>query len=445
MASSLPFSESPGENASSASCGKEKILIAGSGPAGLAARIGAREMGMEAVILERLPFSSRKLLASGGGKCNFSNMLSPEEFMEKFGRKGAFMRNALALTFREWVTHFLKTRGVETVLTDNFYCFPASGGSSAVLEAFSRSFPPVETSCEVTEILTESGRVIGVLLKDGRRLKSSQLILAAGGCAWAGLGTSAGLLLAERCGHTLIKPLPAVAPLNVREDWVKTLSGVSLDHAELLLCGKGKRPLWRTQGNLLFTHEGLSGFAALDMADAAGRMCLESGSATVFLRLFPGKTKEELAALPEKYRRNFGRRSLRTLLAEQEGLPRSLAGALSVLAGCEDTLACRLSGASAEKLVSLLRDGIPLVVDSVGPMEKAMAMSGGISLKEIDPATMESRIVKGLYFAGEIMDLAGPCGGYNIQWAISSGRLAGRSAAASAVGSAPSRKQKKGK
>ena len=93
-------------------------------------------------------------------------------------------------------------------------------------------------------------------------------------------------------------------------------------------------------------------------------------------------------------------------------------------------MACRLSGASAEKLVSLLRDGIPLAVDSVGPMEKAMAMSGGVSLKEIDPATMESRIVKGLYFAGEIMDLAGPCGGYNIQWAISSGRLAGRSAAA---------------
>lgn len=429
MASFLPSSESPLKKTFPAPGGEEKILIVGSGPAGLAARIGAREKGEEAVILERLSLPSRKLLASGGGKCNFSNMLSPEGFMEKFGRKGAFMRNALALTFREWVTRFLKSRGVETILADDFYCFPASGGSSAVLEAFSRSFPPVETSCEVTEILTESGRVAGVRLKDGRRLKTSRLILAAGGCAWAGLGTFSGLLLAEKCGHTLIKPLPAVAPLNVREDWVKTLAGVSLNNAELFLYGKGKRPLWRTQGNLLFTHEGLSGFAALDMAEAAGRVSLESGTATVFLRLFPGREKEELSALPEKYRRNFGRRSVRTLLAEKEGLPRSLAGAVTALAGCEETLSCRLSGASAEKLSSLLRDGIPLTVESAGPMEKAMAMSGGVSLKEIDPATMESRIVKGLYFAGEIMDLAGPCGGYNIQWAISSGRLAGQSAA----------------
>ncbi|MBO5760240.1 MAG: aminoacetone oxidase family FAD-binding enzyme [Lentisphaeria bacterium] len=416
---------------------EKPIIIIGSGPAGLAARTGAGEMGKKAVILEKADRPSLKLLASGGTKCNFSNMLSKEDFMARFGRKGSFMRNALTLTFREWVSDFLSVHGIKTVLTDDFYCFPASGGAKAVRDAFCEGFDKVETFAEVTEILTENGQAAGVLLKDGRKIESNKVILAAGTSAWASLGSKKGLLLAEKCGHTIVDILPAVAPLHIKEEWVKSLAGVSLEKAEILLYeekssagGKKKvKEIWKTRGNLLFTHEGLSGFSALDMAEEAGKMCLKNTSATILLKVFPERSREETAMLPALYRKEYGNKLVRSLLAEREKLPRSLAENIARLAECEEMTGCRLTAESEKNLISLLCDGIPLTVEKTGPMEKAMAASGGVSLKEIDPATMESKLIKGLYFAGEIMDLVGPCGGYNIQWAISSGRLAGRSAA----------------
>ena len=416
---------------------EKPIIIIGSGPAGLAARAGAKEKGKNAVILEKSDRPSLKLLASGGTKCNFSNMLSCEDFMARFGRKGAFMRNALAFTFRDWITGYLAKHDIKTILVDDFYCFPASGGAKAVLNAFCEGFDPIETFAEVTEILTEEEKVTGVLLKDGRKIESNKVILAAGTSAWASLGSKKGLLLAEKCGHTIIDPLPAVAPLHIKEEWVKLLAGVSLEKAEILLyeekcSASGKRKqkeIWKTKGNLLFTHEGLSGFSALDMAEEAGKMCRKNTCATILLKVFPERSREELSLLPAKYRKEYGNKFIRTLLAEKEKLPRSLAENIARLAQCEEMTGCRLTAEAEKNLISLLCDGIPLTVEKTGPMEKAMAAGGGVSLKEIDPGTMESKLIKGLYFAGEIMDLVGPCGGYNIQWAISSGRLAGYSAA----------------
>ena len=162
---------------------------------------------------------------------------------------------------------------------------------------------------------------------------------------------------------------------------------------------KKQKEIWKTKGNLLFTHEGLSGFAALDMAEEAGKMCRKNNAATVLLNIFPERSREELSLLPAKYRKEYGNKFIRSLLAEKEGLPRSLAENVASLALCEDMTGCRLTSVAERGLVSLLCDGIPLTVEKTGPMEKAMAMSGGVSLKEIDPATMESKLIKGLYFA----------------------------------------------
>ena len=416
---------------------ENEIIIIGSGPAGLAARVGAKEMGKNALILEKAHAPSLKLLASGGTKCNFSNMLSGEEFMQRFGRNGLFMRNAISLTFREWVINFLRSHNVDHSLVDDFYLFPASGGAKAVQKAFCEGFPPIETFAEVTEILTQENRVIGVLLKDGRTLPAKKVILAAGSGAWASLGSKKGLLLAEKCGHFITDILPAVAPLYITEEWVSSLAGVSLPEAEITLYEEKISPankikhkeLWKTKGNLLFTHEGLSGFAALDMADAAAKLYKKSSSALLLLNVLPGKTKEEIKQLLEKARREQGNKHIHTFLAENGFFPSSLAKIIISLAKCENTAFCRLTAQSEQTLITLLSAGIFLHLSGLAPMEKAMAASGGVSLKEIDPATMESKLVKGLYFAGEIMDLCGPCGGYNIQWALSSGRLAGRSAA----------------
>ena len=238
----------------------KRVAVIGSGPAGLSAALALRENGIQPVIFERRDLPGLKLLASGGGRCNFSNSLDVESFAARFGRHGLFLRDALRVAPREWLISFLESQGVKALLTDGFYYFPASGRARDILNAFLRAaHAELRTSSEVTEILTADGSVSGVRV-DGEAIAFDAVILAGGGTAWQGLGTSSGLRLAESLGHTIMKPLPAVAPLLIREDWVKALSGVSIPHARLLL-RSGKRILAESIGSLLFTHEGLSGFS----------------------------------------------------------------------------------------------------------------------------------------------------------------------------------------
>ncbi|MBQ9335981.1 MAG: aminoacetone oxidase family FAD-binding enzyme [Lentisphaeria bacterium] len=405
----------------------EKIVIIGSGPAGLAAAVSLRRHGIAPVIVERLGRPAMKLLASGGGRCNFSNALGPEDFMRRFGRNGAFMRDALRAYPREKLLELLRAEHVRTELADGFHYFPASGKASDVADAFLRaSGAEVRTDSEAVTLETADGAVTGIVLGNREKLPADAVILAAGGCAWAGLGTDAGLKLAEQVGHTVVKPLPAVAPLTVREDWVGKLAGLTLPDAELSL--RSGRETLVTQGSLLFTHNGFSGFPALDLAGEASALCDRNGTAELHLR---SRTDMDAAAWEKVFgdaRRESGSKLVRTVLHGH--LPRSLAETAAELCNCFETKAANLSAEAKRELVRFLT-ACPLTLTGAGPMDRAMAMRGGISLKEVDPAALSSRKVRGLYFAGEILDLAGPCGGYNMQWAFSSGFFAGENAARS--------------
>ena len=398
-----------------------KVAVIGSGPAGLSAALALRENGRIPVIFERRDLPALKLLASGGGRCNFTNILDQEAFMSKFGRNGRFMRDALRFAPREWLVSFLETHGVPVQLTDGFYYFPESGRARDILNAFlTASRAVVKTSSEVSEILTENGAVSGIRV-NGIAVPFETVILAAGGPAWRGLGSASGLKLAEMLGHTVVKPLPAVAPLLIREDWVKSLAGVSLERARLFM-KTGKHRVLETVGSLLFTHEGLSGFSALDLAGDAAAVCAENGDSELFLCVRPEWNREDWALELERWRREDGWKLIRSHLARH--VVRSVADMICDLSECYEVKACNLPAVQRDTLLDNLT-ALPLTVYGAGPMGKAMAMRGGVSLKEIHPATLEGRLVKGLYFAGEILDLAGPCGGYNMQWAFSSGRLAG--------------------
>lgn len=401
------------------------VIVCGSGPAGLSASLAAVQSGARTLLLERLPGLGTKLLASGGGRCNFSNLLPEPEFMAAFGRNGRFMTDALRTGGLDFIRSFLRSEGIETVAEDGFHCFPSTGRAASIRDAFLHAAQKrgltVKTSARADEIRIREGAVEGVRTAIGA-FSCRKFILATGGTAMPALGgTSKGLLLAEAAGHRITPPLPAMAPIPVDDPWVSELAGVSLPDARLSFTAGRLRGSCR--GELLFTHEGLSGPAALSLSGPAGRAWTEhrdsfrlilEPEAETDRKIWCERIDDARKKEPDKLFRSAPGRTM----------PRSLAARLAALAGLEDRRNRELKNADRDRAASLFA-GIPLTVSRLSPMEKAMAMSGGVVLTEVNPKTMESRLVKGLFFAGEVLDLTGPCGGYNIQFAIASGRLAG--------------------
>ena len=403
------------------------IVVCGAGPAGLSAALAAAECGKKVLIAERLSKPGVKLLASGGGRCNFTNALPENKFMESFGRNGRFMTDALRVGGRDWLLAFLRDHGVVPVLEDGFHYFPESRSAMDVWDAFLDTAvklgAEIKTDMKITGIrFADDGSVAGVDTENGGG-DCKKLIIAAGGMAMSVLGgTDAGLELARRAGHTIVKPLPAMAPLRIREKF--DLAGVSLPAAALSMVSERKRI--RAEGGLVFTHDGLSGPAALDLSADAYRVFEREGELEFFFnpvsKMTAGTWRDQL----EQFRTKEPQKLVKNSLAKF--MPHSLADALCGKFGLADFKNCELSNITIEDFSRWLT-AIPMHIFALCQMNKAMAMSGGVSLKEVNPKTMESRLVSGLYFAGEILDLAGPCGGYFIQFSFSSGYLAGLSAA----------------
>ena len=402
-----------------------KIIIIGSGPAGLAAAVAASGNGAEVTVLERLPELSVKLRASGGGRCNLSNTLEPLAFMEKFGRNGRFMQDALNRFPNEYLLNFLEENNVPVTAEDGFHYFPVSGRSADISSAFRRKAAGNGTVFRTEAAVTEITEGFQIKLETGEQLSADKVVLACGGRAFASLGgTDRGLKLAEMLGHTVTETYPALAPVTLKESWISEHAGLALPDAAIEF-GKGRNKR-AGHGELLFTHKGFSGPCILDLS---GEIAESSAKGNEFKILFRpcvehsvGFWRNEL----ELMRAEGKTKLVRTWLAKY--FPHALADRFAAMAGAEDSRCCELKSESRDKLIKFLGEGIPLTVSEVGPMNCAMAMKGGVKLSEVNPKTLESRIVPGLYFAGEILDLSGPCGGYHIRWAFSGGFLAGDSA-----------------
>jgi predicted Rossmann fold flavoprotein len=405
------------------------VAVIGGGPAGLMAALAASERGANVVLCEQLDRAGVKLLATGGGHCNLSNVLPESEFMARFGRQGRFMHPALKAMSQQGLRDFFSRIGVPTHSPDGFKILPVSNSAKTVQEALVRRCreQSVEMRVGVTvKTLTVAAGAMTGLVTDQGSMAASRVILATGGKSYPELGaTGAGFEMAQQVGHRLVKTLPALVPLVAENFWIRTLTGVTLPEAKLWINLPKHRE--STVGSVLFTHRGVSGPAALDISGAVSALLEERESVPLCLNILPHVSPHEWEERFERWHEEEGRKQVATLLDWY--LPSSLARLVCELAEIPHAMtASTLSRGLRQKLLQRLT-ALELTIAATEGFEQAMVTRGGVGLKEVNPDTLESRIVRGLFFAGEILDLDGPTGGFNLQWAFSSGFLAGISAA----------------
>ena len=414
------------------------VAVVGAGPAGLMAAIAAAGAGRRVVVLEQLQRPGAKLLASGGGRCNLTNTLPRDAFLARFGRQGRFMLPALAALDSQGLRQLLDGLGVPTHAPDGLHVYPVSDSALTVQKALWRRArdlgAEVRLGVRVTGLWLEDAAEKGTapfsvlrgLETEAGRIAATHVILAGGGRGYPSLGGGAsGYCLARQAGHTIVGPTPALVPLLVKEPWVRRCAGATLAAARLRIDLAGQ-PREGGRGEVLFTHTGLSGPLVLDLSGDVAALLAKHKTVPLRVDLAPGVTPDEWRRRFEKWRTAEPRKTIVGLLDRH--LPKSLAAALAELAGLVPVLRPgQLSAGSRDRLAELLT-ALPLTVTGTEGWDRAMVTRGGVNLKEVAPRTLCSKRLVGLAFAGEILDLDGPSGGFNLQWAFSSGYLAGAGA-----------------
>jgi len=422
-----------------------QVIVVGGGAAGLLAAARAAERGRRVLLLEKNRRPGVKILMSGGTRCNITHDADVGDIEQAFGDQGRFLRPALYALPPDEVVRLVNDEGVATKIEPGGKIFPESDRAADVLAAFEqrlRRSGAKLAAGEPLESVSLSDQQFE-LITAWRKLRCDKLILTTGGksyprCGTAGDGYAWAVSAwrgravmarqAAELGHTIVPPRPALTPIVCPARWVHQLRGVAVRPARVSVIdpereGKRRR-LDSRQGDLLFTHFGLSGPAALDVSRVIARH-ERPASLKVLLDLAPGLSREAFERELLAAANSAGAKSIGNLLGDW--LPRRLIGTLLEQAGVDAARrAAELDRRSRQAVVSIVKE-LPLAVSGTMGFKKAEVTAGGVALKEIDPATMESRITPGLYLAGEILDIDGPIGGYNFQAAFSTGWLAGES------------------
>jgi predicted Rossmann fold flavoprotein len=395
------------------------LIVVGAGPAGLFCAINAGMAGMRVLILEKNSSAGKKLLASGSGRCNLTNAATVDEFLLHYGSASRFVKPALLGFTNQDLMAFFSERGVPLVEMNDGKVFPASQSSRDILKVLldeaARLKIEISYGRQTDSLARESDAFLARSKEDEFRARN--LLLATGGRSYPGTGsTGDGYRFAKELGHSIAETAPALTSLIIKDYAMPECAGISLKDAEFGIVRDGKE-FARARGDLLFTHIGLSGPGILDSS-----RLIRSGD-EILLSISGTKTEAEIESAILAASGNAGTRSVKTVVCSL-GMPERLALSALSQSGVDGAMVmARLDRESRKRILRALTS-MPFRVAALGGYEEAMATRGGVSLSEVNPKTMESRIAPGLYFAGEILDVDGDSGGFNLQFAFSSGRLA---------------------
>lgn len=405
----------------------DKIVVVGAGPAGMMAAIKAAENGASVVLLEKMKRAGKKMLITGKGRCNITNVAEIPELIKNIPGNGKFLNSCIRAFDNEDVQYFFNGIEVPTKVERGGRVFPVSDKAADVVDAMVLQLHELGvklyTDVKVSDILVQDNKAVGVKTDDGQKFEAEAVIIATGGSSYPGTGsTGDGYKMADKIGHKVVTPLPALVPLELEEEWVKDLQGLSLKNVRVTLFADEKR-ITDMFGEMLFTHFGVSGPIILSLSRKTAQLLDEDSFVELMIDLKPALTFEQLDARVlrdfEKYQRKEMKNGLKDLLPGRL-IPPVLDGAYIE----PDRMVNSITKEERHRLVNVLK-GLLVTVTKTRPIAEAIVTAGGVDVKEINPKTMESKLIKNLYFAGEVVDVDAYTGGYNLQAAFSMGAAAG--------------------
>jgi len=407
----------------------KKVIVIGGGAAGMMAACMAAVEGAHVTLLEKNEKTGKKIYITGKGRCNLTNACQREEFLENVITNPKFLYSAFAQLDNQAVMNFFEKAGCRLKTERGDRVFPVSDHSSDVIAALNgelkKNRVQVMLHTEVSELLLEEGSIKGVLLSDGKKLHADAVIIATGGRSYESTGsTGDGYRFAKQAGHTIKDLRPSLVPFVVKEEWCKKLQGLSLKNVAVTL-KKEKKKIYEGFGEMLFTHFGVSGPLILS-ASSFYTAKYNGQEALLTIDLKPAMDREQLdKRILRDFEENAGKQFKNAL---DKLLPAKLIPVMVELSGIDPhKKTSEVTKKERSRLLELFKE-LKLTVNGCRGYGEAIITGGGVNVKEIDPKTMGSRLVNGLYFAGEVMDVDALTGGFNLQIAWSTGALAGKSA-----------------
>jgi len=414
-----------------------KVIIIGGGPAGIIAALQASKNAEKVIILEKMESIGKKLLITGKGRCNITSSYPMEKFIENVPGNGKFLYSAFNTFTNKNIINLLEKEGLKVKEERGHRIFPVTDNSKDVLQAFLRMLKKanveIKTNTKVNKILEKDGNIQGVICENKEKILADKIIIATGGKSYPVTGsTGDGYRLAEELGHTITKIKPSLIPLTVSKESLelcKKLQGLSLVNVEINLKDKtNNKVIYNDFGEMLFTHWGVSGPIILSSSAHLLRYkniekLLSEEQIELSINLKPALSEEKL---DKRIFRDFEKQKNKSFKNSlDELLPKKLIEPIIKLSQIDENKKVNsITKEERKRLVSLLQN-FTIIINGFRPIEEAIITSGGISTKEINPKTMESKIVKGLFFAGEVIDVDGYTGGFNLQIAYSTGFVAG--------------------